>query len=314
MRHIFLVIIAALLLGYVSPAQAAPPGQLFPPIGQSGSSSCANGQGLTWNAGSLKCTNPSPAVSTTPTKCPTGQVLSGVKNGQATCIVPPIPTIKCAAGYAIQEIKGSTTPKCINIKSASASTLVCGAGKAIQKVSGEVVTCIDVDSGDTTTVTCPTGKAVQKINNGTVTCVDIGTGTASLTVSCPNGQALQKIIDGVPYCTMIGSSNLAMSCGTNEVMKGIMANGDPICVTTNVPGTLSLRVSATWNQISTNCVDPVVPKPDPWQPGLSPLQHIELLSRWVNTCGARWCRSLDEGYVTGKVSEYSGGTALIDCW
>ena len=307
MRHRFLIIIAALLLGYVSPAQAASPGQLFPPIGQSGSSACLNGQSLTWVKGSLKCTNPSPAVSTTPARCPTGQVISGIENGIAKCITPPIPTIKCAEGYAIQEIKGSTTPRCINIKSAAASTLVCGEGKAIQKVSGEAVTCINVDSGDTTEVKCPTGKAVQKIDNGTVTCVDIGTGTASLTVSCPSGQVLQKIIDGVPYCTLLGTtSSLTLSCETGQVLTGI-EDGNAVCRDQTV------RIHTTTAIVSTACSIETID--DPWiKEDSSDANWVYRMYRWANTCGARYCRSLDKGYVSGKASEYYGGEVGVDCW
>ncbi len=308
MHKLFLFIVAVLLLGSISSAQAASSGQLFPPKGQSSGSSCANGQSLTWKAGNLECTNPSPAVSTTPTRCPTGKVLAGVKSGKATCIVPPIPTIKCAAGYAIQEIKGSTTPRCINIKSAAASTLVCGAGKAIQKVSGEAVTCIDVNSGDTTTVTCPTGKAVQKITNGTATCIDIGKGNASLTAACPSGQVLQKIIDGVPYCTLLDTtSGLTLSCSTGQVLTGI-SNGRAVCRAQTV------RIRTTPSAIAPKCN--LAARDDPWKGTQNARDAfwVYKMYRWANTCGARYCRSLGKGYVTGKVSEYLSNSANVDCW
>lgn len=74
------------------------------------------------------------------------------------------------------------------------------------------------------------------------------------------------------------------------------------------------RYSVTTAVISGNCPDAAVPNPDPWTSGYTGTTYVDMLYRWVNTCGARYCRALGEGYVTGKVTEYFGGNAEVDCW
>ena len=61
-------------------------GQLFPPKNLSNSQqNCPNGQVLSWNGndGCVECNDPSPGV--TVARCPSGQELVGITNGQPIC-------------------------------------------------------------------------------------------------------------------------------------------------------------------------------------------------------------------------------------
>lgn len=91
-------------------------------------------------------------------------------------------------------------------------------------------------------------------------------------------------------------------------------------VTSAFNGKLSCSVGAKRyavhrDVISANCVDTAVPNPNPWQFANNDNRFAHMILRWINTCGARYCRHVpEENFITGKVSEYTSTTAQVDCW
>lgn len=117
----------------------------------------------------------------------------------------------------------------------------------------------------------------------------------------------------VEGAVQVGNDAAACSATTAGTIKW---NGTSfkLCDGTGWKSLGTKRYSVTAAVISGNCPDAVVPNPDPWTSGYTGTTYVDMLYRWVNTCGARYCRALGEGYVTGKVTEYFGGNAEVDCW
>jgi hypothetical protein len=132
-----------------------------------------------------------------------------------------------------------------------------------------------------------------------ITCIDP---SSRVNVTpCAAGSYLTGISKGVAVCAPLTIAD----CPQGQHLVGI-DKGEPHCTNGTV------RYGTEIKTISNECPDPVVPKPDPWQSGLSGVGYVELLYRWVNTCGARYCNH--RGYATGKVSEYYAPGAMVDCW
>lgn len=225
MRHTLPLLIAVFLLGYASPVQAS--GQLIPPVGNV-SGNCPDNQVLAWVGNNLKCKNPTPGISVSP-PCPAGEGYQKIVGGEGICIKTEAPTVSCFDDNAIRKIENGVVT-CVDIEDTANITASCGAGEAIQKLVGDTTVCVDVD-GNSTMASCGAGEAIQKIENGVVTCAEVGTAGSTLTASCPSGQVLQKVVNGVPTCVDFATEvSVDVSCSTREVIKGVMADGRPICV------------------------------------------------------------------------------------
>jgi hypothetical protein len=94
----------AALIALISfaPLASAQAGQLFPPddLATAGTPNiaCPNGKLLNWTGETVRCTDPSPGV--TVPSCPSGQAVTGVVNGVASCAAIPTPPIGGMPLYA----------------------------------------------------------------------------------------------------------------------------------------------------------------------------------------------------------------------
>lgn len=128
---------------------------------------------------------------------------------------------------------------------------------------------------------CPSHKGLMEWDNGTLEYCD-GTKEVKLIIpdfTCPKGEAIRSAVNGEVVCT-----------------------------------TSVKRHVDTITNISAICKDPAGPDPNPWTHPAGSFKRTYETIRWTNTCGARYCINLDQGYVTGKISEYGGGNGVVDCW
>lgn len=84
MRNLHRLPVLACLVLFLSLMPTAWAGSLFPPenIGSDPNVACPNGKVLAWSGDSVVCQDPTPGVSL---KCPTGQILTEIKNGTPVC-------------------------------------------------------------------------------------------------------------------------------------------------------------------------------------------------------------------------------------
>lgn len=76
----------------------------------------------------------------------------------------------------------------------------------------------------------------------------------------------------------------------------------------SLPKPLELK-SVAVTTLANSCIDSVTPTLDSNLPSNSD-KNI----RFIYTCGARWCRSLNQGFSTGRVVENNGTVATVNCY
>jgi len=67
--------------------------------------------------------------------------------------------------------------------------------------------------------------------------------------------------------------------------------------------------SVTIDNVAGSCIDSANPTLEESRPSSS-----SQVVRFVYTCGARWCRSLGQGFSSGRVIEYYGSSATVNCY
>ncbi|HAX91987.1 MAG TPA: hypothetical protein DCY07_07255 [Rhodospirillaceae bacterium] len=144
---------------------------------------------------------------------------------------------------------------------------------------------------------------------------------------------------GAPIARFTNSGNVGIGIDVPasklDVNGGVKVADDNVNCTASKAGTVRFRSGrfqgcngTTWVAlgvtrfadiptitISNGCVDGAVPAPDPWGNGYTDILYSEMLLRWVNTCGARFCIAKGMGFQSGKVTEFiHNGRAVVDCW